>query len=108
MDSANVPRSDRALKFINQCFQTIFFADVVAGGEGVSGVKANSKRKLGTGIHDFAQMLEAVSNALPLPRGVLQKNLQTSEPQAAAGKLKTLGAHAYTIRFTRSPRTAWV
>src|SRR6185295_11692860 len=108
MNGANVPRSYRALKFIDQRFQTILLADIVAGGKGVGSIKTNAERKVGACIHDFAQMLEAVANTLALSRSVLQKNFQTAELQAPASELKTLSTPAYAICFTGSARTAWM
>src|SRR5258705_7677685 len=108
MNGAYVSRSYRALKFIHQRFQTILLADVVAGGKGVGSIKTNAQRKLRTGIHDFAQMLEAVANTLALSRSVLQKNFQSAELQTPASELKTVGTPAYAIRFTGSARTAWM
>src|SRR5882672_9224958 len=89
-------------EFVDQGFQTIFLTKVVAGGERVRGVKANAQRKLGTGIHDYAQMLEAMANTFSLSRRIFQKNPQLSQVEPADRKLNTVAALANSVSFMRS------
>ena len=71
VNGADVPGSYRAFQFIDQSFQAIFLANVVAGGERVRGVETNAKWDLWTAVHDCTQVFKAMPDALALARGVL-------------------------------------
>jgi adhesin HecA-like repeat protein len=72
------------------------------------GVKANAQTNLWTGIHDHAQMLEAMADTFSLSRRVFQKNPQLSQIQPADGKLNTVAALANSGSFIRSTGAARV
>src|SRR5215210_7757406 len=65
-------------------------------------VDADTKRQLRTRIHDRAQMLEPVPDALPLSGGVLQKDTQLSESQTFASDFQTERSGRDAVRFARA------
>src|SRR5688572_19289102 len=69
------------------------------------GVDADAERQLRTRVHDRAQMLEPVADALPLSGSVLQKDAQLSESQSFASDLQTERSGGDAVSFARAAGT---
>lgn len=87
MDCPHLLQTDKTIDRLQGGLQSVCFANVVTGGEGMRRINAHAELKFGTGIHDCAQMFEAVPDTFTLTRGVLQQNAQRPEFQTFAGKL---------------------
>jgi len=106
MNGANVLCPHRGFDSANQRFQTVVLANVVAGGEGMSSIETDTKRKLWAKIHNLAQVLETMPDTLALARCVLQENSQFAQTQTTTCDLDARRAGANTIRFTSAARAA--
>src|SRR5437899_9852554 len=69
-------------------------------------VDANTERKFWAPIHYRAQMLEAMTDAFTLPRGVLQQNAKPSESQSFTSSVQTTSAGFDPIRLASATRAA--
>src|SRR5687767_2187335 len=72
------------------------------------GVDADSERQLWTRVHDRAQMLEPVTDALTLSRSVFQKDAQLAESQSLASNLQTNRSGLNAVSFARAAGTTRV
>src|SRR6267142_4733512 len=108
MHRAHVSQSYRATKGLQRRLQSVGFANVVTGGERVRRVHAHTQRKFRTCIHNRAQMLKAVADALSLSRSVIEQNAQPAKLQTLAGELKTKRANLDRVRLVRTTRTTWM
>src|SRR5688572_7511415 len=72
------------------------------------GVDADAQRQFRTLVHDCAQMLEPVTDALALSRSVLQKDAQLSESQSFASNFQTNRSGIDAVSFAGAPGTAWM
>src|SRR6266849_1138596 len=105
MHRAHVSQSYRATNDLQRRLQSVCFANVVSSGERVRRVHAHTQRKLRTCIHNRAQMLKAVADALALSRSVFEQNAEPSKIQTFAGELKTERANFDRVRLVRTART---
>src|SRR5688500_7617418 len=106
MNSTNVLHSDGLLHTLNQSFEAVCFADVVAGRESMSSIHANAEWQLRTGAHDLIEMFEAVADAITLPGRVLQQDAERLELQSLTRNLQTHRAPRNPVGFARATRTA--
>jgi hypothetical protein len=91
---------------LNQRFQAVFFANIIAGGKRVRSVETNTHRDLWTDTHDLLEMLETMSDAVALPGSVFQEDFEFAKLQSLACDLQTRRAQTDPIRFTRTTRTS--
>jgi len=89
-----------------QCFESVFFANVVTGGEGVRGVETNTEREFRTDANDLLKMLETMADAVALPGGIFQKNAKLAKPQTLTRDLQTRCTQSNSVRLTSTTRTA--
>src|SRR6266567_3485809 len=100
MNCLNVLRAHRPAKGLDGCLQTILFANIISGGEGMRGVKTNTKREFGAGINDLAQMFKAMADAFTLPGRIFQQDPQRAKSQSLARNLQA--QRAFRKPFSRA------
>src|SRR6266496_2506015 len=91
MNRADISQTNGPANAFNRRFQSIFFTNVVARRERMRRVNTHTQRKVRTFVHDCAQMLEAVPNALALSGSVFKQHAKLSE-------LKTLTREFQAVR----------
>src|ERR1051325_9803000 len=106
MDGVHVFSLDCFLNALEECFESVFFANVVTGGECVGGVETNAERQLWASAHERFEVFEAMTDAVALSGSVLQKDFQLAEPQALARDLQTRGAQRNAVSLAGAARTS--
>src|ERR1051325_10565767 len=106
MNGADVFQVDCFLDDRDGRLQTVGLANVVTGRERMRRVDANAERELRAGLHDRAQMFEAMADAFALAGSVLKQNLQLTKTQTFARDLKAEGANFQRVFLGTATRAA--
>ena len=100
VDSLDFLRSHLPIQRLDRRFESLSGANVVTGGEGVSGIEANTQGQSGTSLHDFSQVLKPMADAFALAGGIFQKNPNRPQIKSVRRSLQTLRARLNPLSLT--------